>query len=169
MKRLLQQHETIKQTMTGLRNQLELAVDEMQQYNEGGQLSTINAKIDLLQKYNEDGPDMKEVRLQHADEGNPFAYLAVYGSDGTVYKLCERMSWYGPTESLVVNELKAPLTLYLNEMRTWTIVAIGSYQDIGFLGKGFKVDGVKQLGHTYVLPSSLEKPDGGNLWQLSWD
>lgn len=168
MKRLLQQHETIKQTMTGLRNQLELAVDEMQQYNEGGQLSTINAKIDVLQRYNEDGPVMTEVRLQ-TTEGGPFAYLAVHGSDGTVYKLCERMAWYGPTDSLIVNELKTPLTLYLDERHTWTIVAIGPYQDDGFFGKSFKVDGAKQLGNSYVLPSSLRKPEGSNLWQLSWN
>ena len=111
---------------------------------------------------------MIEVRLQNA-EGSPFAYLAVHGSNGAVYKLCEGMDRYGPADSLIVNELKTPLTLYLNEMRTWTIVAIGPFQEEGFVGKSFSVDGVKQLGHTYVLPSSLEKPDGGNLWQLSWD
>ena len=40
MQRLLQQNETIKQTMTGLRYQLELAVDEMQQYSEHADLAT---------------------------------------------------------------------------------------------------------------------------------
>ena len=155
MKRLLQQHETIKQTLT-------VALETY------GKADAINAKIDLLQKYNEDGPHMKEVRLQTV-EGGPFAYLAVYGSDGTVYKLCERINWTGTTEPFTVNELKTPLTLYLNERRTWTIVAIGPFQKEGFVGKSFNVDGAKQLGHTYVLPSSLRKPDGGNLWQLSWD
>ena len=40
MQRLLQQNETIKQTMTGLRYRLELAVAEMQQYSEHADLAT---------------------------------------------------------------------------------------------------------------------------------
>ena len=40
MQRLLQQNETIKQTTTGLRNQLELAVIEMQTFSEDADLAT---------------------------------------------------------------------------------------------------------------------------------
>ena len=147
MQRLLQQHETIKQTMTGL--------------------STISAKIDVLQQYNENGPVMTEVRLQNA-ESSPFAYLAVHGSNGAVYKLCEGMDRQGQAVSLIVNELKTPLTLYLDKRHTWTIVAFGPYQQEAFFGQSFKVDGAKQSGNSYVLPSSLRKPEGSNLWQLSW-
>ena len=174
MQRLLQQNKTIKQTMTGLRYQLELAVDEMQQYSEGADLVTkqdvqnMMTAINEVVHYNENGHILTEVQLQTDAK---FAYLAVCGTNGVIHKLLERQL-ARVSEANEANELLTPFSLYLDNRYRWTIVAIGLYQEVDFSGNGLIVDGVplaKSVGsYNYLLPESLEKSDGTNRWVLGW-
>ena len=174
MQRLLQQNKTIKQTMTGLRYQLELAVDEMQQNSEDADLATkqdvqnMMTAINEVVQYNENGHILTEVQLQTDAE---WSYLAVCGTNGVIHKLLENQLLHTLTAHKA-NELLYPLSLYLDRSYRWTIVAIGIYQELDFAGRALIVDGVRQAAavgaHNYLLPESLEKSDGTNRWVLGW-